>query len=484
MNRAIRAAAAAVVAVIALPSVAIAGDRELIRAYGWEFPAARSAGQAALGGVAGAETAQRQYDTARDLADALRRSLPISRGCADLYEALELFARGNIVQAEGYDRQDSGIAAQGRNQARAALSRLDAARSACRPASASATSPATLIEPQPGQVFFGRVIARVPVGARFAQLIVNGRLTDSRSVVTGNDVVFDVDASNGRHDIEVRFTGARSSVARAPGVWLLSASAMRGVPARRNGALSSRLRRATESFGPYAAVYYRDLAAGRSASTGAELRFPAASTVKLGVLVAGLARLGPSFTYDLQQMARWSSNVAANRLVAALGGGSYEQGARRVEATLRRLGARSSTYPGPYRAGTATALTSDGPPAVSARLTTAADLGRILSTLHGAAGADPVALDASGLTPGEARLALGYLLSSQASGDNLGLLRPEIPSVVPIARKEGWLDDARHTAAIVFRPTGAEVLVILTYRSGVTLQQARSLSRSVLRALN
>jgi hypothetical protein len=120
---------------------------------------------------------------------------------------------------------------------------------------------------------------------------------------------------------------------------------------------------------------------------------------------------------------------------------------------------------------------------VSERVTTAADLGRILVTLHRAAGSEPAALRASGLTTRAARLALGYLLNSQASGENLGLLRPEIPISIPIARKEGWLNDARHTAAIIFRPTGAEVLVLLTYRPGITLPAGRKLAAAVLHAL-
>lgn len=482
MKRVTRAAAAVFLVAISFPSAGVANDRELVAVYGREFPTARSAGQAALGGVAGPETVQRQYNTARDLTEKLRRSLPVSRGCSALYDALALFARGNVAQAEGYDRQDDAIAAQGRALAQKALARLEAARLKCKPSPVVGQAPPILLEPEPGQVFFGRVVARVPPGARVAELIVDGREVQSRPVKVGV-VAFDARSSVGRHDVEVRFTGRRLIRAKAAGVWLLPANAMRHVTGRQDAAVSARLRRATTRFGSYAAVYYRNFASGRTGSSNADVRFPAASTVKLGVLVAGLNRLGASFTYDLRQMARWSSNVAANRLLLALGAGSYERGAEHVETTLRRLGARSSTYPGPYRAGTAFTLLQGGPPSVSERVTTAADLARILSILHAAAGSDPEALRASGLTSDTARLALGYLLNSQASGDNLGLLRPEVPGSVPIARKEGWLNDARHSAAILFKPTGAELLVILTYREGITLQQARGLSQSILRAL-
>ena len=131
-----------------------------------------------------------------------------------------------------------------------------------------------------------------------------------------------------------------------------------------------------------------------------------------------------------------------------------------VDAALRRLGARSSTYPGPYRIGTARADVIRQPPVVSFRLTTAGDLTRAMSTLHAAAVGNGPAVRRSGLTVAQARLALGLLLSSQRTGDNTGLLRPSLPKL-PIAQKHGSISSARHTTAVVYGPHGPVALTVL-----------------------
>ena len=106
---------------------------------------------------------------------------------------------------------------------------------------------------------------------------------------------------------------------------------------RPDKALDARLATLAQSFAGFSAVVVHDLATGRSGSWNADARFPAASTVKLGVLVAGLRAAGarPERSggwYDLAQLAGWSSNLAANRLYATLGRNA-------VETTLRRMGA-------------------------------------------------------------------------------------------------------------------------------------------------
>ena len=157
----------------------------------------------------------------------------------------------------------------------------------------------------------------------------------------------------------------------------------------------------------YRAAWVHDLTDGRSAGAGSDLRFPAASTVKLGLMAAVLARLGGAperspYAYDLRAMAAWSSNLATNRLLRRVGGASA------AAEGLRRLGARASTFPGEYIVGTAV-----GPPAVSRRVTTARDLGRMLLSLHSAAAGDRAAAASTGLTVHQARMALGLLAASQ-----------------------------------------------------------------------
>ena len=266
----------------------------------------------------------------------------------------------------------------------------------------------------------------------------------------------------------------------APGERLAS----RGARAARPRALRE-LAAVARSFDGYSAVWFQDVATGRTAAWNAETPFPAASTVKLGLLVAALARFGPRspLAYDLTAMATWSSNLATNRLLVALGG-SEERGARIVQDTLRRLGAAGSTFTGGYRVATAAGGSSGaGPPLVSSRVTTARDLGRILALLLGGALGQRDALRLLRLDRDEARLALGLLLDSEPVGDNVGLLRDALPPGLPIAEKQGWLSVARHTAAIVFEPSGPRIVVLLTYRDGLTLEAAQRYARDVLAAL-
>jgi len=199
----------------------------------------------------------------------------------------------------------------------------------------------------------------------------------------------------------------------------------------------------------------------------------------------------------LQALSAWSSNLAANRLVRILGGGSVRSGSVIAQTTLRRLGASSSSYPGEYVIGTAlvpfAALTHstgalgaseanapDPPPLVSRRVTSARDLGRILFQLDAAATGDRPALRRTGLTLHEARLGIALLLASEARGDNLGLLRASVEPAVPMAQKNGWRRDSRQTAAILYTERSPLIVVLLAYRPGITRAQAAVLGAKVL----
>ena len=248
---------------------------------------------------------------------------------------------------------------------------------------------------------------------------------------------------------------------------------------------SGRLRSVAASFGGYSAVWFHDLATGRTAEWNSQARFPAASTVKIGLLVAALRVLGAPpeqgrFAYDLDAMMRWSSNLAANRLLRRVGNGSSESGARIADRVLRQLGAASSTYTGEYRVGTSITEIVSQPPLVSSRVTTARDLGRLLFQIHAGATGKKSALAKLRLDRRRAQLALGLLLSSEPVGDNLGLVRGSVPPSVPIAQKHGWLRDARHSAAIVYQPSGPELVVVLTYRPGLTLSAASAFAGDLL----
>lgn len=268
-----------------------------------------------------------------------------------------------------------------------------------------------------------------------------------------------------------RDPGFRSSGPLAP----LPSSGARTGPRRPDATLARRLAAAAARFDGAAGVWVHDLATGRYAGFEADTRFAAASTVKLGALVAAL-RASPQpgrspWWYDVRQLGFWSSNVAANRIAGGLGYGAVADG-------LRRLGMTSSTYPGPYRATTAYR-----PPGPHTRVTTARDLGRALYRLHAAAHGDAAALNLLGLDRRQAVLALRVLASAQPVADNAGLLRPWLPGAT-FAEKQGWLSDTRITAAVVYRGAGALIVVVEAYRPGLTLGQARRLARDVVSALD
>lgn len=245
------------------------------------------------------------------------------------------------------------------------------------------------------------------------------------------------------------------------------------LPRVRDAALERRLLAAVGRFDGTAGVWIHDLRTGRSAGVNEELRFPAASTVKLAVLAAVLAthprpERSP-LAYDAEQIGAWSSNLGANRIVSRLGLGA-------VADALRRLGMTSSTYPGLYRAGTAAF-----PPGPHTRVTTVRDLGRALFRLHAAALGRRWALRATGLTQAQAAAGRAILLASQRSGDNGGLFRRWLGDIA-LAQKHGWISDVRLSAAIAHRRAGPVIVVVAAYRPGVTLREAQSLARGVLRA--
>jgi beta-lactamase class A len=336
-----------------------------------------------------------------------------------------------------------------------------------------------LLEPQSGEAFFGRVRAGVPPGATHAALFLNGRL-QRRWPVRRPAVTTRLSGPAGPSTVAIRFfsrSGKLVGRAVSRDTWLLPASASVATPAgRESSALYAGLRAIGTRSAGYSAMWVQDLRTGMYGSWNAGARFPAASTVKLAVLTAALRKFGPRperspAAYDLGTLAGWSSNLAANRLMGELGGSTV------VQRELTRLGATSSTYPGDYRVGTAV-RPAGSPPLVSTRVTTARDLAWILGLLQSAATGNP---GGSGLTVHEARVGLRDLLASQPSGDNLGLFRPWLARSFPMAQKNGWLHDARHTAAILYAPSGPKLVVLLTYRPGETREQAARVGREVLR---
>jgi beta-lactamase class A len=251
-------------------------------------------------------------------------------------------------------------------------------------------------------------------------------------------------------------------------------------PGRADLELERRLAVLGQWYRGWAAFWVHDLVTGRVAGWNSDARFPAASTVKLGVLVAALRQVevAPArsrFWYELRQLTGWSSNLAANRLLRQLG-------ASRVADALGDLGMISSTYPGPYRVGTARVDAPKPPPLGTWRYTTAHDLGRALYALQAAASGNRYLQRQTGLSRARARLALELLLAGWTGGDNAGLVKPFVAGT-PVAQKNGWISDTRLTASIVYARGGPKIVVVLAYRPNLPYREAQSLGRMALRSV-
>jgi hypothetical protein len=339
--------------------------------------------------------------------------------------------------------------------------------------------------PWTDEAFFGRVEARVPATATEATLLVDGRTIAEKSVL-GRRVTFTVRRAPGPYDVRIRFTrggqAVGSEVARR--AWLLPSSAGQAIPERRRDArLAARLAALGRAYPGYAGIWVQDLHTGSTAGWNSDASFPAASIVKLAVLIAALDRFGPrpersAAWPDIRALATWSSNLASNNLLIRLGG-SESGGTRIVQRVLDRIGATSSTFTGFYEIDSLALSDTPRPlPILTYRRTTAHDAGRILYALQGAALGRPDAARRTGLSRHEARVGLALLLSSSRTGDNAGILRPAGPA----AQKQGWTTSVRHTAAIVYVRRGPVIVVVLTFRLGeVDLAASRTLGARVLR---
>ena len=480
-------------------SPAAADDRAFVLAVNAHLRKMRTTEQVTAQTHGDPDAVQRQYDAARDFVEALRAAGRTSNGCRPAAEAAIQLAQAEVLQTEGYDLPDPAVVRAGTRRIRVAVKRYNTTAASCTQAGpVTSPPPLALTSPVRGQAFFGavRVAANAPSGARWAVItsdsqqascgtpgsvlrIVRGKITGSVALRTGS------------HAVTVTFCGGSSSTPRPVGtatiddVWVLSEAQRRAVSPRTvRSSLTARLAKLSRTFSGISGIWYQDLAKGTTASWNADAEFPAASTVKLGLLVAALDRFGvrSPVSYDIQAMATWSSNLATNRLLDKVGG-SEAGGADAAQAVLTRMGASRSTFTGGYRVGTSFQHRANEPPRISSRVTTARDLGRILYLIHSAAMGQRAALATLRLTQPKAALALGLLLSSEPERDNVGLFRPALGKKTPAAQKQGWFSVVRHTAAIIYTPTGPKIVVLLTYAPSLALTTAQAYGGSLIRLL-
>ena len=251
---------------------------------------------------------------------------------------------------------------------------------------------------------------------------------------------------------------------------------------RRVAALPSRT-------GVASAAWIRDLGSGRTAAYNAGAHFPAASTIKLAILLGVLAHddadplRSPAWRLE-RALVLNSSNSAANALLPRAGGPAG------VDELAQALGATATFTCCPYlleageRAyGPARVTRRPLPPSTvvvqptfpCCKYTTAHDLGTLLVSLTLAASGHGPALR-HGITAREARVVLWLLIHAGYPG----LVRPAV--AFPVGHKAGWLPDMQHDAALVFSPRGTIVAVFMNYSAGgVSYARTRAAAGDVVR---
>jgi Beta-lactamase enzyme family len=269
---------------------------------------------------------------------------------------------------------------------------------------------------------------------------------------------------------------------------LPAAAAVVAPPRTVDSALQRRVAELPARTGVYSAAWVRDLGTGRTAAYNAGARFPAASTIKLAILLGVLARdasdpvRSPAWARE-RALVLNSSNSAANALLPRAGG------AAGVDALAVSLGATATFTCCPYllepgehvytarftRAPLPPSTVVSQPAFPCCKYTTAHDLGTLLVSLALAGGGHGPALR-HGISAREARVALWLLIHAGYPG----LVRPAV--AFPVGHKAGWLPDMQHDAALVFSPRGTLVAVFMNYAaSGVSYTRTRAAAGDVVR---
>jgi Beta-lactamase enzyme family len=487
---------AGVAAALWLPATGSASDIAFVNAVNSHLRTVRSLERTTLATHGDPDAVQSQYDAARDFVEALRAAGETSTACAHAALAAMRLAQGEVRQTEGYDLPDSAVIAAATRTISSATARFNAAADQCTHSTTRggiAAAPVVLSSPVAGQAFFGAIPVRgaAPKGATAAVAAGDRKPPSCRAgralAVGGRRVSGTVSLRQGRHALFVVFCSGPTPLrtTKVADVWVLGPAERRAAaPGADNASLTAGLGRLSRSFSGISGIWYHDLASGSRAQWNADAQFPAASTVKLGLLVAALRKFGLSspVSYDIEAMATWSSNLATNRLLDKVGG-SEAGGAAAAQSVLIRVGATRSTFTGGYRVGTGVRRSRLDPPRLSSRVTTARDLGRILFVLDSGALGNASALGLLGLSHPEAQLGLGLLLSSRPERDNVGLFRQALGKTTPAAQKQGWFSVVRHTAAIVYTPTGPRIVVLLTYAPDLSLVKAQEYGGRLIQLL-
>ena len=336
--------------------------------------------------------------------------------------------------------------------------------------------PPSIEQPAPQQVSYGLVTGRAAQGTRFIAVSTNRRVLASRQL-RGSRFSLRVALPLGDLDLRVLTVardGRRSSRVVHDVYGLPRAARPRVVRARQDAALARGLRRFVAPYDGTAGFYVQNLTHGGGAAWNAKARFPAASTLKLAIAMAVLARhsgIPPPNSYVgglLREMIIPSSDAAANALEVWLAGSTYA-GSEQVNALMRSIGMTDSLMYGGYevsalRAAPKPARIHEQPTFGSGKYTTARDMAMLWRALWLASGGrGPLREAQPGLAPSDAR----HLLWLTAHVRDMPKLDRVVGARANVAvlHKAGWISQARHDTGLVFWPGGVFVAGVMTYRS-------------------
>jgi len=333
--------------------------------------------------------------------------------------------------------------------------------------------PPAIEQPAPYQVSYGLVTGRAAPAAKVVVVSANGRVLAARKL-RSRRIWLRVSLPSG--DVTVRVTthtsaGRRSSRVVRHVFGLPAAARPRAARAHNDPALSRRLQRLAAAHRGTAGFYVQSLTTGIGAAWNAKARFPAASTLKLGIAAAVLTRYSgippPGSWLDgrLREMIVPSDDRAANDLLVWLGG-STSAGGQRVNSLMRSIGLVDSIMYGGYLVRNLSSripVRVERQPAFGVgKYTTAHDMTALWQALWLATeNRGPLRRAQPGLTRADAR----YLLWLTAHVRDQPKLDRRVTrgEDVAVLHKAGWISTARHDTGLVFWHGGVFVAGVMTW---------------------
>ncbi len=335
--------------------------------------------------------------------------------------------------------------------------------------------PPAIEQPAAHQVSYGLVTGHAARGTRFVAVSAKGRVLASRQL-RGSRFSLRVTLPLGDLDLRVLTIardGRRSSRVVRDVYGLPGAARPRFVRSRQDAVLARDLRRLANRYDGTAGFYVQSLTDGAGAAWNAKAHFPAASTLKLAIATAVLARhsgIPPPTSYVgglLREMIIPSDDGAANALEVWLAGSTYA-GSQRVNELMRSIGMTDSVMYGGYEvrslSGPIPIGVDEQPAFGTGKHTTARDMAMLWRALWLASGGrGPLREAQPGLTPADARHLL-WLAAHVRDAPKLDRVVGERAGV-HVLHKAGWISQARHDTGLVFWRGGVFAVGVMTYRS-------------------